>query len=61
MQAMSPQAAGVVKSLPLACELSGHVYLPEDSFTESRVERGAIDVPRAPGCGMSLSGAHAGA
>lgn len=60
MQAMSAQAASVVKSLPFACELSEHLHLLDDPFTELRVERGAIEVPRAPGCGVEPLGADAG-
>ena len=58
LQAMSLQAASVVKSLPFACELSEHLHLQDDPFTELPVEGGAIDVPNGPGCGVVPIGGH---
>jgi L-alanine-DL-glutamate epimerase-like enolase superfamily enzyme len=55
MQAMSMQAASVVKSLPYACELSEHLHLLDDPFTPLRVDRGSIDVPRVAGCGVDFA------
>lgn len=55
MQAMSMQAASVVKSLPFACELSEHLHLLDDPFTPLVVDRGSIDVPRVAGCGVDFA------
>ncbi len=55
MQAASVQAASVVKSLPFACELSEHLHLRDDPFTELPVERGGIAVPLGAGCGVKFS------
>jgi L-alanine-DL-glutamate epimerase-like enolase superfamily enzyme len=52
MQAMSMQAASVVKALPWACELAEHLHLLEDPFTPLPVERGEIVVPLGVGCGV---------
>jgi len=54
LQAMSMQAASVVKALPFACELSEHQHLLDDPFTELPVVRGTIEVPRGAGCGVQL-------
>jgi len=55
MQAMSMQAASVVKALPFACELAEHLHLLDDPFTELRVDKGAIDVPQVAGCGVDFA------
>lgn len=55
MQAMSLQAASVIKALPFACELSEHQHLLDDPFTALPVERGRIGVPLGAGCGVELA------
>jgi L-Ala-D/L-Glu epimerase len=55
MQAMSLQAASVVKALPFACELSEHLHLLDDPFTPLPVDKGHIDVPRVAGCGVDFT------
>ena len=55
MQAMSMQAASVLRSLPFACELSEHLHLLDDPFSELQVVRGSIDVPLGPGCGIDFA------
>lgn len=52
MQAMSLQAASVIKALPHACELSEHQHLLDDPFAELPVVRGEIALPTGPGCGV---------
>jgi L-alanine-DL-glutamate epimerase-like enolase superfamily enzyme len=55
LQAMSMQAASVVKALPFACELSEHLHLLDDPFTGLLVDKGVIDVPRVAGCGVDFA------
>lgn len=55
LQAMSLQAASVVNVLPFACELAEHLHLHDDPFTALPVDRGAIDVPDGPGCGVQFA------
>lgn len=59
MQAMSLQAASVVRSLPWACELSEHLHLQDDPFTALPVADGHIAVPSTPGCGVTWAGTSA--
>ncbi|MEF7612452.1 enolase C-terminal domain-like protein [Aquincola sp. MAHUQ-54] len=55
LQSMSLQAASVVKQLPFACELSEHQHLLDDPFTPLPVVQGAIALPQAAGCGVTLA------
>jgi len=53
MQAMSLQAACVLRSLPYACELSEHLHLQDDPFTALPVHDGMLALPPGPGCGVA--------
>jgi len=53
LQAMSLQAAAVVRRLPYACELSEHLHLEEDPFTPLPVHEGKLALPAGPGCGVT--------
>jgi L-alanine-DL-glutamate epimerase-like enolase superfamily enzyme len=53
MQAMSAQAASVLKSMPFACELSEHLHLLDDPFSDLPVTNGVLGVPQGPGCGVA--------
>lgn len=55
LQATSLQAASVINALPFACELAEHLHLLDDPFTALPVDRGSIDVPGTPGCGVELA------
>ncbi|MBU4611551.1 hypothetical protein IMZ29_13720 [Achromobacter sp. GG226] len=55
MQAMSVQAASVVRHLPAACELAEHLHLLDDPFTPLPVTQGTIAVPDTPGCGVAFA------
>jgi L-alanine-DL-glutamate epimerase-like enolase superfamily enzyme len=52
LQAMSTQAASIVRNLPFACELSEHLHLLDDPFTPLPVRNGSIAVSLLPGCGV---------
>ncbi|HYP83137.1 mandelate racemase/muconate lactonizing enzyme family protein [Variovorax sp.] len=52
LQAMSLQAASVVRRLPYACELSEHLHLRDDPFTPLPVHDGRLRLPQGPGCGV---------
>lgn len=53
MQAMSLQAACIPKALPYACELSEHLHLQDDPFTDFPVQDGMLVLPTGPGCGVT--------
>jgi len=55
MQAMSLQAASVIKALPHACELAEHQHLLDDPFTNLPVNHGAMTLPQGPGCGIGYA------
>lgn len=55
MQAMSLQAASVIRALPHACELAEHQHLLDDPFTALPVVDGSINVPQDPGCGVGYA------
>jgi L-alanine-DL-glutamate epimerase-like enolase superfamily enzyme len=57
MQAMSLQAASVIKALPHACELAEHQHLLDDPFTDLPVVQGTLAVPQGPGCGTVYAAA----
>ena len=52
LQAMSLQAASVIRRLPHACELSEHLHLQDDPFTPLPVHGGQLRLPEGPGCGV---------
>jgi len=52
LQAMSLQAATVIRRLPYACELSEHLHLEDDPFTPLAVHDGSLALPEGPGCGV---------
>jgi L-alanine-DL-glutamate epimerase-like enolase superfamily enzyme len=52
LQAMSLQAASVIRRLPHACELSEHLHLQDDPFTPLPVHDGQLRLPEGPGCGV---------
>lgn len=54
LQAMSLQAASVVRQLPHACELAEHQHLLDDPFEPLPVVQGAITLPAGAGCGIGL-------
>lgn len=60
MQAMSAQAASVIRTLPYACELSEHQNLLDDPFTDFPITDGALTLPRTPGCGVVFAEAGLG-
>lgn len=53
LQAMSLQAASVIRRLPYACELSEHLHLRDDPFTPLPVRDGTLTLPPGAGCGVS--------
>lgn len=53
LQAMSLQAACIVRRLPHACELSEHLHLRDDPFTPLPVQDGRLQLPAGPGCGVT--------
>ena len=53
LQAMSLQAASVIRRLPYACELSEHLHLQDDPFTPLQVRSGSLSLPDGPGCGVT--------
>ena len=52
MQSMSLQAACIPAAQPYACELSEHLHLLDDPFTELPVVNGRLSLPAGPGCGV---------
>jgi L-Ala-D/L-Glu epimerase len=52
LQAMSLQAAAVIRRLPYACELSEHLHLKDDPFSPLPVCDGNLSLPAGPGCGV---------
>lgn len=58
LQAMSLQAASVVRRLPHACELSEHLHLRDDPFTPLPVRDGRLALPPGPGCGVTYRAEH---
>lgn len=54
LQAMSLQAASVVRRLPHACELAEHLHLQADPFTPLPVQQGTLTLPGGSGCGVTF-------
>src|SRR5262249_50966500 len=54
LQACSAHIASVFGALPFPCELTEHLHLCDDPFTDFPCTDGAVSVPSNVGCGASL-------
>ncbi len=59
LQAFSAHVASLFSELAFPCELSEHLHLHDDPFTDFPCENGVVAVPRGPGCGVTLDMARA--
>lgn len=55
LQAFSAHAASVIHKLPYACELSEHLHLHNDPFTQVQIEQGHFHLPTGIGCGVTFA------
>ena len=61
LQACSAHIASLFSALPFPCELTEHLHLHDDPFTDFPCSNGAVSVPSDAGCGASLDMAKAAA
>lgn len=54
LQAVSAHVAATFRRIEVPCELSEHLHLSDDPFTDLRIDGGVIAVPTTTGCGVSL-------
>jgi L-alanine-DL-glutamate epimerase-like enolase superfamily enzyme len=54
LQACAAHVAAVFRRIEVPCELSEHLHLSDDPFTDLRIDGGVMDVPTTAGCGVSL-------
>jgi L-alanine-DL-glutamate epimerase-like enolase superfamily enzyme len=59
LQAFSSHVASVFAELPFPCELTEHLHLHDDPFTEFPCTNGSVMVATSVGCGASLDLAKA--
>ena len=56
LQSFSAHLAGIFRELPFPCELTEHLHLHDDPFTEFPCANGTVTVPAGEGCGTQLAG-----
>jgi L-alanine-DL-glutamate epimerase-like enolase superfamily enzyme len=61
LQACSAHIASLFGALPFPCELTEHLHLHDDPFTDFPCSNGAVSVPSGAGSGAALDPAKAAA
>jgi L-alanine-DL-glutamate epimerase-like enolase superfamily enzyme len=54
LQAFSVHVAATFRRIEVPCELSEHLHLSDDPFTDLQIDGGVVAVPTMAGCGVSL-------
>jgi L-alanine-DL-glutamate epimerase-like enolase superfamily enzyme len=61
LQACSAHVASLFAELPFPCELTEHLHLHDDPFSDFPCSNGTVSVPPGAGCGATLDMARAAA
>lgn len=56
LQSFSAHVAGSFRELPFPCELTEHLHLHDDPFTDFPCANGTVTIPTGVGCGTQLAG-----